>query len=466
MGLFSKKQKSGDAASRATVVIASDEAGEKSIAFGVTWRSIASRNGGRQDALKIARAAGGTHLTFKQQQYGYGVVPADVVEPIYPAAQVAARQHGGDGVYAIKIFPGEYWLAVIRGGQPSSIDRVINAETDLEIIGAAQAEIAEGLKEEVHYTIYTNIDDHGLVGDVIGLAPEDLLLVAVGDEDVLEPIPKSASTIPKPVLYALLLAILAGIGNKGWDMYQARERARLARLNVVADEPPQQAWARATAQWASEHSAAARSGLVAARVALGKAPVVWGGWWLETATCDAGARSASERIWTCSARYVRPETGKFNRDMEKTAPEGWRVQYQGLGLIVASWSFSQPSTPFRFDALEKVGYHQVETVSRLQRLQPAFSQVGAISFTPVVIPAPKRKDGTAVPIVDSVPQISEGTVAVKGPLRSLDALIADGIPADWNRLSISYVANFTGAAASLKSSAITADARGAVFAAH
>ncbi len=449
---------------RATVTIASDAEGEKSIAFGVTWRAIASRNGGRQDALKLARAAGGTHLTFKQQQYGYGVLPADVVEPIYPAAQVAARQHGGDGVYAIKIFPGEYWLAVIRGGQPSSIDRVIHADTDLEVIGAAQAEIAEGVKEEVHYTIYTNIDDHGLVGDVIGLAPEDLLLAAVGDEDVLEPIPKSASAIPKPVLYALLLAVVAGIGNKGWDMYQTRERERLARMNVVADEPPQQAWARATAQWAAEHAAAAPSGLIAARVSLGKAPVVWGGWWLETATCDAGAPATNSRVWNCSARYVRPETGKFNRDMDKVVPDGWRVQYQGLSLIVASWTFTQPSEPFRFEGLQKVGYHQVETVSRLQRLQPAFSQVGAISFTPVAIPAPKRKDGTAVPVIDSVPKFSEGTVAVKGPLRSLDALIADGIPADWTHLSLSYVPNSSGATASLKSSAITADARGAVFA--
>lgn len=480
MAFLRKKSAPRSNAGRAPLIILADEDGGKSLAFGLTWRAVASRNGTQAEAAGVARAAGATHLIFKQQQYGYGAVPADAVGQIHPAAQVAARQHGGDGLYAIRIEAGIYWLAVIRGGQPSAVDRVIHADNDVTVLDLAQEEIESAVGDEVHYTVYTNIESHGLAGKVNGLSADDLLMMAAGDDDLLEPLPRSSSILPKPVLYTLLIAAAVGIGNKAWTIHQDRERARLARMNVVPEEPPEQAWARVTSRWAADHAAADSGGLTAPRAALGRTPILWGGWMLESATCSAvpaqgaAARgtsaaagtnsSGASRAWSCAARYLRPATGRVNRDMGEIALPGWSVQYQGLDTIVASWSVQQPAELFKFEALRSVAFHQVETVSRLQNVLPAFGTIGAIKFSSVAFPPPKKPDGTSYPIVASVPQLQAGEISAKGPLRSVDALIDVGVEADWTQLRIGFVPNASGTAMTLKSSSITAEVKGVIYA--
>jgi len=485
VGFFKKKTSANHDSGRAPLVVAVDEQGEKAIAFGVSWRAVASRSSGRADAIKVARAGGATHLISTLQQYGYGMVPSDAAGSarIYAAARVAARQHGGDAIYALKVFEGEYWFAVVRGGQPSSIDRVIFSGNDLELIDAVRQEVENGIEDSVAYAIYTNLEDHELGDRVRRLTPADLMLAAAGDEDVLLPLPKKRAQLPTPVLVVLAVALVAGFGSKGLSYYKEKERQRLARLSRNAEEPPEQAWARATKAWADGHRAPDSQGLAAARVSLGAVPLVWGGWDLQGATCNAAVQAApvagaapkavvgapvlsatqGDRRWTCIATYSRRQTGRLNREMKEDVPAGWTVQYRGLETIIASWSVTQAAQPFSFESLRSVEYHLVETVSRLQKLQPSFGQVGEINFAPVEITPPRKSDGMAVPMVPSVPQLRAATFTLKAPLRSIDALIDGGVEAEWQQISVNYRQG-DGDKASLKASALTADVKGVIYA--
>ena len=483
MAFFNKKLKSNRDSGRPPLVVAMDEHEPKGIAFGVSWRAVASRSSGRADAVKHARAGGATHLISTLQQFGYGLVPSDVPAStrVYAAARVAARQHGGDAIYALKIFEGEYWFAVIRGGQPSSIDRVIMSDNDMDLITAAREEIENGVEDKVTYTIYTNLEGHDLGEKARGLTAADLLMAASGDEDVLLPLPKKSGQIPTPVVAAVGIAVVVVLASKGWGYYQEKERQRLARLNQGAEVPPEQAWAAVTQAWANQHRAPDPKGLAAVRVSLGSVPLVWGGWDLQTATCNAAmapaapvvpgvvqaiapaAKPQGDQPWACTAVFNRTATGRLNREMKDIVPAGWNVQYRGLDTIVASWSVAQAAQPFRFENLRSQEFHQVETISRLQKLQPSFGQVGDIAFLPVEFTPPRKGDGTAMPIVPSVPQIRSATFTLKAPLRSVDALIEEGVDAEWQQITVTFK-KAEGSQASLKSSALTADVKGVLFA--
>ncbi|CAN7358218.1 hypothetical protein [Variovorax sp. LjRoot178] len=476
MAFFKKKSKSNQDSGRAPLVVAVDEHEPKAIAFGVSWRAVASRTSGKQDAIKIARAGGATHLLSSLQQFGYGLVPANAAPEgtkVFAAARVAARQHGGDAIYALKLFPegNEYWFAVIRGGQPSSIDRIIESDNDMALIEATRQEIENGVEDGVSYAIFTNLEDHDLSEKARSLSAADLLLAATGEEDVLQPLPKKRAQIPTPVIAVVGVAVVVAAGNKGWGVYQEKERQRLARLSQSAEEPPEQAWARATKAWADAHRAADPQGLAAVRVSLGSVPLAWGGWNLESVTCNAAPAAATQpgmpaqgdQRWGCAATYTRTQTGRLNREMKQSVPAGWTVQYRGLDTIVASWNVAQAAQPFTFEALRPVESHMVDTVSRLQKLQPAFSQVGDLNFVPVEITAPRKPDGTAVPMVASVPQLRAATFTLKAPLRSIDALIDAGVDADWQQIVI-YFKQADGEKVDLKFSALTADIKAVIYA--
>lgn len=475
MAFFKKKTKSNRDSGRVPVLLAFDENEPKAIAFGVSWRAVASRSSGRADAVKIARSGGATHLISTLQQFGYGLVPSDVPAgtKVFAAARVAARQHGGDAIYALKVYEGEYWFAVVRGGQPSSIDRVIVADNDMELLEAVRGEIANGLEDDVTYTVFTNVEDHDIGDRVRGLTAQDLLLSAMTEDDVLQPLPKKTGQIPTPVIAVVGIAAVVGIGNKGWTMYQEKERQRLARLEMSAEEAPEVAWGRVTKAWADAHRQADPKGLAAVRVSLGELPTNWGGWDLVNASCNvsgasvpvagaSAAASASQR-WICTAQFSRGPTGRVNREMKELVPAGWSIQYRGLDTIIANWSVTQSALPFRYEALRPIDFHMVETISRLQKLHPAFSQVGDLTFVPVEYTAPRKKDGTVMPMPPSVQQMRSASFSLKAPLRSVDALIDAGVDAEWQQINV-YFKRADGEKVSITTSALTADIKGVIYA--
>lgn len=468
MAFFKKKSKSGNGNGRAPLAIVVDDASQNAIAFGVTWRAIATRNVGMAEAVKAARSAGATHLITSLQQFGFGAMPADAPAgvTVYAAARVAARQHGGDAIYALKLFEGEYWFAVVRGGQPSAMDRIIFSDNDLEITGEVVREIASGVDDGTKYTVYTNLEDHEFSDRARSLEPADLLLSVHSVEDTLVPLPSKRAQLPMPIVVAILVAIGIAFASKGWQMYQEKERQRLAALNVVVDEPPEQAWARAMKTWADTRTEPDARGLTAVRVSLGSVPLTWGGWKLQGGGCIAqtGVSPSQGGVqWNCSATYLRGPVGKVNRDMKDEVPAGWSVQYVGLDKINSSWSLRTPGKAFSFEALRPVEYHQVETASRLQKLQPSFGQIGDLAFAPVEIAPPRKADGTSYPVTDTTPQVRSAQFTLKAPLRSIDALIDAEIPAVWQQLAVTFQTD-EGSKAGLRSSALMADVKGLIYA--
>lgn len=505
--MFNFKKKSVVSSRDSDLLIATDPTGKISVAFGIAWRTIVDSGvDPRKAAAKTARNAGATHLLFQSSQYGFGRINSETLaesaENIYAAAMVVARQWGGNGnsLFVIKVHDyedsdvAEYWLAITRGGVPSSEDRVIRADNDQAAIDEAKRLLAEaaGEDESEGYKIFTNLDG-AFGGNVEHFGPEQIFRAGVRPSDLLVPIPNERAQLPKPVLYVAAAGLVLLVGQQGWKKYQAYEHARLARLNVVVDEPPAQAWARVVSKWTSEHVAASRDGIMQARLSLGKVPLIWGAWHLETASCtagpvgttpqfapgspaavaaaaqaaqSAGAQAASNgphRTWSCSARYGRPIIGRENREVMDHVPEGWTVKFTGLSQLDASWQLQEGVRPIVIADLKPVKFHMVETASKLQSLIPAFTQTVNFAFANVNLPAPKRKDGKAVPQDASVPQLKESSLVIKAPLRSIDALLALPVPADWTRLSINFTASSL-SNSSIKSSSIAAEAQGVIYA--
>lgn len=478
MAFLSKKQNRSASPTGKTVAVAVAEDESKSLVFGVNWRYVASRTSGRADATKLARKTNSTHLLFKHQQYGFAQVPASGVGTLYPAAQVVARQNGGDALYLIKVFDGEYWIAVIRGSQPSDIDRVLHFENDGQALEAAHEELKRISDDDIELNVYTNLPDSE-IPKALFVTPSDLLKWAVNEDDQFVELPKGQSTFPKPLVVGIGVAAFLLIAFKGWGMYQQHERQRLAALNVIVEEDPESAWKRAIQTWTASRASQDPRGLLAARVSLGATPLLWGGWYLQVASCTAAAPAAtplapaegappaavaSVRAWSCSATYQRLPVGSPNRDMTARALPGWSIQYKGLEQIIASWAVEQAVSQLKTEDFESTSFHQVETVSRLQKLLPAIAQMNAPVFANAVIAPPKKSDGTAFPMPPGLPQIMEAELTLKAPLRSVDALIEGGIAADWTQISISYAPSTSDSSLSLRGSAMTADVRGVIYA--
>lgn len=456
------------------VVVA--EQSDKSLVFGATWRSVAARTGGRADALKLARKAGASHFIFKQQQYGYAKVPNDAEGWVYPASQVVARQHGGDALYVIELFPNEYWLSLIRLGQPTDVDKVIHSDFNESVIDSAKEQIKIAADEGTTLAVYSNIEGNGFDGAKF-LSPADILIFANVESDRLDEIPKGQTSIPKPALIVIGIVIMAIAANKGWNMYQQHQRQKLAALNAIAEEEPADAWKRAIQQWESSRVAQNPRGLAVVRESLGNIPVLWNGWYLQSAVCSASTgvanaasgvttapTSISTRSWNCSANYQRMTIGTFNRDMDAKALPGWTVQYKGLDSIVAAWKVNQDTAPFKIADIDTTNYYQKETVSRIQRLIPAFGQLNSPNFSQSNIAPPKKADGTSVPVPADIPQIVEAEIVIKAPLRSVDALINGDVYADWTQIVINFTPSSSDLTISLKGSALTADVRGVIYA--
>lgn len=418
------------------------------LAFGVQWRAIATA-GGRDEAEKMARQQGATHYLYRGQQLGTGVVPDPAQvggRRIYPAAAVAARHMVGHAVCLLRIEEGAYWIAVTANGAPTSRDLFLHAPDDAAALEHARQVIAqtfEGLSSPG--AVYTNIEGSGIEG-VKPFGLDDLFDALVSESSVLQPVPKTAAKVPKPILYAVLAGCALLLVNKAWDYWEAKRRAQQASMTHVAAVDSVAAWAQAVATWEAGKSAADGAGLFEARNQLMGLPVKWDGWTLSTATCTAGTPmpgavaegGVGSRTWNCSAQYNRGPTGVVNRQMATLVPQGWRVTFTPLTGVTVGWSFIQQARAFKLADLRKRDYFMVEVASRLQALIPALAGDVGFTFTPVSLPAPKKDDGTALDTPPELQTIASSSLVVRAPVRTVDALINADIPADWQEFTITY----------------------------
>ncbi|MGH7461531.1 MAG: type 4b pilus protein PilO2 [Longimicrobiales bacterium] len=465
MKLFNKKSAATSSRGAPRLEVLSDEGGFKGLVFGMRWVSIVT-GGGKEAAIKICRGAMATHFVFRGQQLGYGDLPsaANAPQQLYPAALVAARQHHGDSIFALRITPGEYWIALTRNGAPTPSDTFLGNADDATALSLVR-EIIQLNEDDSKFAIYTNIDNHGL-DNAKPLAPVDLLQTATIDQDLLAALPRQRASIPKPVIYVAALALLVLGGQRAYKMWDAKKKAQLAALNLTPDQDPTEAWNAIIAKWEASVAAPNPDSLSLPRDSLATLPVTWDGWVLTMANCSAGAvtpaADGGAKTWACNASYVRKEIGTFNRDMVGRIPAGWNVTFTPLNKMQVSWGLVQPFGRMKIEALKPAKFHTVETVSRLQAIAPAFTQDSSFVFMALDIPAPKKPDGTAFPPDPRVLGLAQATLSVRAPLRSIDALTKAGVEADWTSISISYTAQ--AAQSSIRASALSAEATGVLYA--
>ena len=469
MSIFKSNKKPGAEKRRPTELIF-DHAGKKALAFGLQWRSIVTSDA-RKSGIAMARAQDATHYLFRGQQIGFGVIDAknnsqlSAGATVYPAAQAAARQYGGDALFVLQVSPGDYWIALIRNGSPTSLDLFLVNSDDSQAIADAKSNLAVIAGDDARMTIYTNLENHGFSGVVKPASIHDILLAASNNEDRLLVMPKVQMSIPKPVLAVLGLGALLLVGQQGVKWWEAKKRAELAAQNRVATEDPAVVWARIVAEWEATKVRPGAEGILAARESIGRLPVLWSGWTLSNAKCTAVplTQPAKVRTWSCSANYERASvSAKLNREMVPAIPKDWVVSFTPLKGMQVSWSLEQQVTPLQIAELKPTLFHSVDTSSQFQTLAPAFSQDFRFDFIAVNIPAPKQEDGTALPPDPVASSLREAGLNVRGPLRTVDALIARGIPADWDSVGITFsVSNPT---FSINSSAVSAEVSGVIYA--
>lgn len=440
--------------------------GKKALACGVTWRTIAT-SGGRADAIKLARSAGATHYIFRGQQLGMGTMPAgtEATMRVFPAALVAARTLVGTAVSALRVGDDEYWVAVTKDGATTSSDFFLSAADDAAALDKVR-ELQEQFGGAESVQVYTNIEQHGIDG-ARSLAAEDLLDYSLAESEALQPLPRAGLSIPKPLAYVMLVVLASVLGQKGWEMYDSQRRARLAAMNQVAEVDPVQAWTQAITSWESTNAGPAVDSLTAARLSLSQVPLEWDGYVMNQADCSAGAINVgaqpASRSWACRAQYTRTRSASLNRDMaRRKLPDGWTVTFTPLNGMQLTWSVQQPAQPVSVAQLPKPSHYAVEMASRMQRVLPALSGDVPLQFAAVEIPAPKKSDGTVMPPDPRAEGLSMATLAVKAPLRSIDALIAAEIYADWHQITLVYDAQ--GLKGGINNSALMAEANGKMYA--
>lgn len=461
--------KEGTALERGAIqLLPMDESNDRALAFNLQWRSVVTA-GGDVEAIRVARAAKANHYTVVGSSTGFGKVlgkPATWPSKIYSASAVAAHYYGGSTLILLEIDKDsrEYWVAVSVHGQPSTVDSFWAGASLSEVIAAAQRQIEAHAEDGVSLQVYSNIEGLTELGEVKHCNLLDLAGAAQGQETLVKRVPAAGPSLPKPMIYAIGGLVVVGIGVKGYQMLEAKRRAEAAAANVIVEEDPSVAWTRVIDEWRAGRAAPDGNGLQSVRQSLDAVPAAWYGWILARTVCQANpiAVGQATQAWACTATYQRTPGARLTREMKPLIPQGWSVAFTPLNQMQASWTVSQAATQIDLSKIGPADGHLIETVSRLQRLQPGLSMEPSFAFVPVEIVAPKRSDGTSVGQDQRVEGLKQATLNLRGPLRSIDAVAAEGIPVTWTAITISYEPTST--KPGLTSSAVMADAQGLLYA--
>lgn len=449
MALFaSRKKASQDSGEKLPALVIADATGRTALAFGVTWRSLVSRDS-EVAAAELARGAKASHYLFQKRQVGFTKLGADVLgvdDPpvVLAAAYVAASHYGGNALFALCLDKeqGEYWFALGRNNSPTSTDTVMKPLRVADALQQLEEMRSSLVKDDVKFDVYTNIEG---VQNAKTCSLEDLFSVIVDRKGMLQPLPKRAMSIPKPVLIAGAgVAAVVAITQASGPLMGLVNKFRPKPLAVIEPVEDQAAiWRNAFQTWLNMQSGASHEGIVRARVELGSAPAETGGWMLQAAACKALPLDAAkrERQWACEARYKRAPGAALTRDVLPTLPTRWAISINPLNEFTASWSFTESKVPaLDIKALHSVGEHRVETVSELQRISPVTATEPTLQFAAATIPQPTGHDGKPIAAQFAPPEsqtLQVGRVILKGPLRTVDYIIGKtSLDADWTSLSL------------------------------
>lgn len=475
-GLIPKRPAKADGASTALAKAASTQAtkayliagedGVHTVAFGVRWRTLI-RSGAREGAIRTAKSARATHLLFIGQQVGYtdlGKNPPK--QNIHAASVLAAKTQLATALFCLRLDDEAYWIALTRGGQPSSLDEVRHggsADAHQAIRDVLEANPGERI------TVLTDLSNMG--GSALAFSLEELfdLTRHANAGETLVPMPRGTAAIPKPVMIGVVLACAAMGAKMLWDDHQATKAAleRAAGMNQELD--PRAAWEPVIQKWLADNATPDHAPLLAARRSIADLPVVWRGWWLTGVRCQSGQPVQGAVVWSCAANYKRSPAGYTSTAMAEEVRRKYpaaAVSFPNLGAMMASWSLDPIAVrPVVLAELPLPEPQTVVVASALQPLLPALAMVPEVKMNLVEMQPPRKSDGTAHPKPEGMAEIYFANVQLKGPLRSLDYAVNKLPPVDWTAFGVTFDERIEGNSKGLIGSAFSAEFEGRVLAA-
>ena len=449
------------------VELVANEAGTVYVGFGLRWRTLVT-SGGREAAQKMAQKAKATHFIFRSQQVGYGVLPSQANGELYPAAILAAKTHAGAAIFALTLGNGQYWFAVVRNGQPTNTDEVRSNLTDSEAVAQIRA-LTQQFDGEA-FAIFTDIPNSGLEGKK-DFTVHDIFDVVQTKNDQLEKIQVNKQRIPKPLLYAVLFAAVVLAGQFGYGRWKAYQIQKAREANQVVEESPETAWAPVLATFLRTTPKPNGTSVVEIRRSLSRLPVIWSGWSLTGARCQAAVElnAKKDRPWSCQCSYDRGRIADTSEQIQKKVKAydpSFGVAFPSIVTMTISWSVNHHEQSLELTDLVEPMSTTIKVASLLQGFLPALSARPEFKMVPFELPPPKRQDGKPHPKPVSIPDLFKGDINLKGPLRSIDAVTQKLNYVEWDSVGLIADTKSDAAQKGLVASSLSVEANGKVFGKH
>jgi hypothetical protein len=407
------------------------------LAFGLRWFPLV---GSRVDVMarKKSREARATH-------YVHGGTRAAAVgcarlrgrmKACYAAAQVFAQAHGHGTVAALLVLQDQRaWLVAAQDG-------AVITRTDRIYATAGQAMDA---------LVELDASYPGLSRTVLHLDLNSLA-AALDPAACLWRSGSVFTQVPGPVrgtAVLLLLALLMSAGLKhGWP-HTRRAPAGVATID------PALAWHLAVAQAATATRVHQPGQLGRVFGALKQLPTAVRGWTLRSARCRPQAQD-----WACSASYGRVGPHATNQELAAAVPAYARPVFRDLEQAEVAWRMPGTSTVLEPAALASAQSTDVILASALQRIRPAFVQIGLGDPSALSVPAPRDKQGRPLPPPPDLPRIRLRNVTLQGPLRSFALFAQPSATTSWSEVTLALGSPIQPA---LARSQLTAQVRGTVY---
>lgn len=458
----SRKSAKGSLMDAGDIELLGNTEGTVVVGFGLRWRTQVT-DGGRESAQKLALKSKATHYLYRSPQIGYGKLPKQVTGPVFPAALLAAKAHAGGAVFALEIAAGQYWFAIVRNGLPTNTDEFVSDLSSADAAARVRALVQQFEGETI--TVFSNFNNVG-IDAARSFSLHDLFDVARSDADQLQAIGKAKSRIPKPMLYATLAGFLLLAGKYGYQEWKAYQLEKARAANQIIEESPELAWAPVLAQFLASTPKPTNDTVVQLRFVLSRLPVVWHGWSLTGARCQAGELASLARTWSCQGTYDRGRVADTSEQMLKqvnTRDPQWSVVFPTINTMLVGWSIKRDEQAIVLADLPEPSSTSLKLVSHLQGFLPALSIRPEFQMTPFELVAPKRQDGTLHPKPSTIPDLFKGDVSVKGPLRSIDALAQGFEFVQWDSMGLTFDGKASPSQKGLTASSLVVELNGKVF---
>ncbi|MCX8518336.1 MAG: hypothetical protein ORN29_09840 [Rhodoferax sp.] len=461
----------------------------RTVAVNLVWRTV-MQAGDKQPAI-MARDAGASHYCSVQGTVGYGKLPSTrnglrptaTAAAITPLALLAMRHISNTvgntaALLALTLGQGTYWLCSIRNGLPSGPEEVVASLDILRGILEEASDLAIDNEAE-SFTLFTDaiagsasdmdiegldqgLDARQFSFPVQALTLNELLREQAAPGDVLQAVGisrgtsnntgrgqgKASSPVRKAVMAGLPLLLAYG----GYSYYQQEQEEQASIAKAAAERAatekvidPAVLWSQAIQSATRHHHAADALVLKTLRSSLGKVPVDWLGWQLKSTSCSVSttnptaATAATERgrSWDCVASYEAKEQSASFAQLQAAVPAGFSARFLPTTKASLHWAVQQSVAPLEVKTLPFQSQTILDLGSTLQGLRAELTELPSFTFVPLAdLVPPKDKSGTAVAQPVSMETPVQASLNLKGPLRSLDSIIQQGIAANWSSLTV------------------------------